>query len=201
MVYSLVMMLNSDNNSKTLADNKSSKLSTWQLIREDMSANKGDWRHPGFRALAVHRFGCWAFGLDSRPLRFMFKKLYWMLFHFVRNVYGIEIKRTATIGRNVRIAHHQGVTIGGGAEIGDRCIIRQNVNIGAASTRQSYRGRARIGNDVDLGSGAQILGPISIGDGARIGANVVVTTDIPPHAIVFQAKPKVIQLPPEVRHD
>jgi serine O-acetyltransferase len=121
-----------------------------------------------------------------------------MLFRFVRNVYGIEIKQGARIGRKVWIPHHMGVVVGSGAEIGDRCLIHQNVNIGAASVRAA-KGRARIGNDVELGSGAQILGEISIGDGARIGANVVVTTDIPPYAIVFQAKPKVIQLPSELR--
>lgn len=174
------------------AHEKSDKLSTWTLIREDLSRH--DWHSPGFRALAIHRFGEWVFSLKPGVFQFILRQLYWIMFHYVRNHYGIEIRQGAKIGRRLRIAHHFGVVIGGSVSIGDYCLMRQNVNIGAASRRHS-KGRALIGNHVEFGAGAQILGRITIGDGARIGANAVVTTDVPPHSIVFVDKPKIIALP------
>ena len=83
---------------------------------------------------------------------------------------------------------------GHGIEIGDRCLIRHNVTLGAASQGHS-KSRPKIGNKVEIGAGAQILSSISVGDGVKIGANVVVTTDIPAYCIIFVDKPKVIRLP------
>lgn len=168
--------------------------STWTLVKEDWVAHGKDWRNPGFRALAVHRFGEWVYGLQSKPAQAVLRKIYGFLFRYVRAHYNIEIMRGAKIGRNVIIAHFFGVVIGPGCEIGDDCLIRHNVTIGGASDDQ-WKLQPKIEKGVHFGAGAQVLGNVTVGEGTRIGSNVVVTTDIPAHAIVFVDKPKIIQLP------
>ncbi len=172
--------------------------SIWQLIKEDWSYNRKDWRYAGFRALAVYRFGEWVYGLRSKIAHRVLRKIYGALFRYVRNHYGIEIVRGAKIGRCVVIGHHFGVVIGANTEIGDRCLIRHNVTIGAVSNDQTKL-KPKIGEGVQIGAGAQIIGNVTVGEGARIGSNAVVTTDIPAHAIVFVEKPKIILLPEAMR--
>ncbi len=178
--------------------NKTNKISTWQLIKEDWSYNRKDWRNPGFRALAVYRFGEWVYTLNSKFAQAILRKIYGVLFRYIRNHYGIEIARGAKIGRGVEIGHHVGVVIGSNVEIGDRCLIRHNVTIGAASNDLTKL-KPKIGNHVQIGAGAQIVGNVTVGEGTRIGSNAVVTADIAPNSIVFVEKPKTIQLPEAVR--
>ena len=177
---------------------KTNNISTWQLIKEDWSYHRKDWRHPGFRALAVYRFGEWVYALKSKFAQAILRKIYGILFRYLRNHYGIEIARGAKIGRGVVIGHHTGVVIGPNVEIGNRCLIRHNVTIGAASNDQTKL-KPKIGNHVQIGAGAQIVGNVTVGEGTRIGSNAVVTTDVGPNSIVFVEKPKTIQLPEAVR--
>jgi serine O-acetyltransferase len=96
-------------------------------------------------------------------------------------LYGIEIGKDVELGEGVIFVHTLGTVIGGDARIGDRVRIMGNVTIGTAKDN----GYPHIGNDVDVGAGARILGPIQIGDGAVIGANAVVLTDVPAGALAI----------------
>lgn len=150
-----------------------------EAIADDWRANGRSWSKPGFQALAVHRFGSWV-RQSKGPAGLPLSWLYTVLYTYVRNCYGIELPWTATIGRRLVLPHGLGVVVSGQAVIGDDCMIRQNVTIG-----QFNRGRRRkppyaptIGDGVQIGPGAAILGGIRIGDGARIGPNAVVMSNV-----------------------
>jgi serine O-acetyltransferase len=96
-------------------------------------------------------------------------------------LYGIEVGKEVKLGEGVVFVHTIGTVIGGDARLGDRVRVMGNVTIGTAKDN-GYPG---IGNDVDIGAGARILGPVTIGDGAVIGANAVVLTDVPPGALAI----------------
>ena len=100
------------------------------LIKEDYAAHDSDWTRPGFRAVAVHRFGNWRMGIPSKLFRAPFSVLYRMMFRRVRNIYGIELPYTVTLGRRVIFEHQSGIVIHGNSVIGDGCIIRQGVTLG-----------------------------------------------------------------------
>lgn len=96
---------------------------------------------------------------------------------------GVDICSLATIGKGIRIAHPIGIVIGGGVRIGENVQIQQNVSIGGnfgkARPNNPRWTSPRIGDNVFIGPGAVVVGPIQIGNGARIGANAVVTRDVP----------------------
>lgn len=96
---------------------------------------------------------------------------------------GIEIHPGARIGARLFIDHGMGVVIGETAEIGDDCVIYHGVTLGGVSTKKVKR-HPTLGNGVLVGAGAKLLGPIEIGDGARIGANAVVTRSAPAGAVL-----------------
>ena len=161
----------------------------FQRIFEDHRTNGGDWTRPGFRALAVYRFGVWRLS-KPRIIRFPAYLLYRMLYRFVRNHYGIELSYSTRIGRRFLIGHQGGIVIHPDAESGDDCVIRQNVTIGA--TRSDRFGEApRLGHGVEIGAGAVIAGGVKIGDQARIGPNVVIFRDVPARAIITARPPLV----------
>lgn len=154
-------------------------LSLWAQVREDWVAHGRDWTRPGFRTVAVHRFGVWRMRIGSKALRTPFSLLYRMLFRRCRNGYGIELPYSAQVGRRVVIEHQGGIVIHGNSVIGDDCVIRQNCTLGIR--RMSAPDDAPVlGNRVDVGAGAVILGRVHIGDGAAIGANAVVLSDVAP---------------------
>lgn len=154
------------------------KLGLFSLIKEDWIAHGKDWTLPGFRAVAVQRFGVWRMTLKPLFIRAPFSVLYRMMYRKVRNQYGIELPYTVQLGRRVIIEHQSGIVIHGYCVIGDDCIIRQGVTIG-----NRYLDRPldapKLGNRVNVGAGAKILGNVTIGDDANIGANAVVLDDIP----------------------
>jgi serine O-acetyltransferase len=94
-------------------------------------------------------------------------------------LYGIEVGKDVELGEGVVFVHTLGTVVGGDARLGDRVRIMGNVTIGTAKDN----GYPRIGNDVTIGAGARILGPVTVGDGAVIGANAVVLTDVPARAL------------------
>lgn len=154
-----------------------------QLIREDYVAHRRDWTVPGFQALAVYRFGVWRMGIAPKPLRAPFSVVYRALFRTIRNVYGIELPYSALIGRRVIFEHQHGIVVHGQTVIGDDCIIRQGVTLGLR--RLDRMDDAPIlGSGVNVGAGAKILGRIRVGDGAAIGANAVVLSDVAPGELV-----------------
>lgn len=152
------------------------------LIAEDYRNHGRDWTRPGFRTLAVHRFGVWRMGVRQRWLRVPLSILYRIGFRHCRNVYGIELPFTAKVGRNVVIEHQGGIVIHGASVIGDGCIIRQNCTLGIRSLDELDAAPV-LGRNVNVGAGAAILGRVTIGDGAAIGANAVVLKDVPAGAL------------------
>jgi serine O-acetyltransferase len=113
----------------------------------------------------------------------MFSLLYRILFKLVQIVTGIELPCEVTVGRNFIIDHFGGIIISGYARFGDNCRIRNGVTVGL---RRINEPRAPvIGNNVDIGAGAKLLGPITIGDNTTIGANAVVLRDVPANSIAI----------------
>ncbi|MBV6625393.1 MAG: serine acetyltransferase [Rivularia sp. (in: Bacteria)] len=157
---------------------KEQSLSLPQQLKEDWIAHGKDWTRPGFRAIAVYRFGVWRMTVKYRMLRSPLSILYKMMFRKIRNGYGIEIPSTARLGRRVVIEHQSGIVVHGCSSIGDDSIIRQGVTLG-----NRYLDRPmdapKVGKRVNIGAGAKLFGDISIGDGAAIGANAVVLRDVP----------------------
>lgn len=154
------------------------ELGLWAQIKEDWIAHGRDWTKPGFRAVAVHRFGVWRMSVQSRLLRAPLSLLYQSLYRKVRNTYGIDLPFTVTLGRRVVVEHQGAIVVHGYSVIGDDSIIRQGVTLG-----NRYLDRPldapKLGARVNVGAGAKILGAVSIGDDACVGANAVVLSDIP----------------------
>jgi len=132
--------------------------------------------YPGVHAVLLHRISHW---LWHRRLRWLAR----LLSAFSRWITGIEIHPGAVIGRRFFIDHGMGVVIGETAEIGDDCTLYHGVTLGGTSWKKGKR-HPTLGRDVVVGAGAKVLGPIQIGDGARIGSNSVVVKNVPAHATV-----------------
>jgi serine O-acetyltransferase len=130
--------------------------------------------YPGVHAVALHRVAHWLF----RGELFFLARL---VNHLARLLTGIDIHPGAKIGRNLFIDHGQGVVIGETAEIGDNVTIYQSVTLGGTDPTSGAAGKRHptLAEGVIIGSGAAVLGPITVGARARIGANAVVTRDVP----------------------
>jgi len=166
-------------------------LTLWQQIVEDWVAHGKDWTRPGFRAVAVHRFGVWRMKIQPKLLRAPFSVFYRMLFHKVRNTYGIELPYTVKLGRRVIIEHQSAIVIHGDSEIGDDCILRQGVTLGNRYLDRPFDA-PKLGIGVNVGAGAKIFGDVKVGDGSNIGANAVVLKDVPVGATVVGIPAKVV---------
>jgi serine O-acetyltransferase len=150
----------------------------WIQIQEDWIAHGKDWTKPGFRAVAIHRFGVWRMGIKSRVLRLPFSLLYNMMFRRVRNHYGIELPYSVKLGRRVVVEHQGNIVVHGNCEIGDDCILRQGMTLGIRHIDRLSEA-PKLGNRVNVGAGAKAFGAIVIGDDVNIGANAVVLCDVP----------------------
>ncbi|MEL7238669.1 MAG: serine O-acetyltransferase [Planctomycetota bacterium] len=146
-------------------------------ITEDYVAHGRDWTKPGFRAVAVHRFGVWRMRWPQ-PFRAPLSVLYRILFRRCRNVYGIELPYSVKLGRRVVVEHQGTIVVHGDCVIGDDCFLRQGVTMGNKNLDRP-REAPTLGDGVNVGAGAKLLGKIHIGDCAAIGANAVVTKDVP----------------------
>lgn len=151
-------------------------------IGEDYRANGRDWTKPGFRTLAIYRFGVWRMTVQTKLLRAPLSVVYRAGFRFCRNIYGIELPYSAIVGRGVVFEHQGGIVVHGRTVIGDGCIIRQNCTFGIR-TVDDLDAAPVLGNGVDVGAGAVVLGRVHLGDGAVIGANAVVLVDVPAGAL------------------
>lgn len=132
---------------------------------------------PGVLAIIMHRF---SHALSNKG----FKWLARILSNVARLFTGIEIHPGAVIGRRFFIDHGMGIVIGETAEIGDDCSLYHGVTLGGTSWNPGKR-HPTLGNNIVVGAGAKILGPIMINDGARIGSNAVVVKDVPANATVI----------------
>jgi serine O-acetyltransferase len=152
-------------------------------LREDWVTYERDIWRQGLWVMTVYRFGRWRYGFRDRIIRAPLSLIYKLLFKFIQIVTGIELPCEANVGRRFRIDHFGGVIISGDVVFGDDVVIRNGVTIGLR--RAGVRGSPKIGNRVDIGAGAKILGPITIGDDATIGANAVVLQDVPPGSVAI----------------
>lgn len=167
---------------------RSEPIRLWTLIKEDKRVNHKSVLRPGFQAMAMYRLGRWASEKPSRKPCLILAKLLHVL---IRNFYGIELRWTTRIGRRFTIAHQGAIVIHRHCTIGDDCRIRQGATIGAADDYDPDLAPV-IGNRVDIGAGAMILGKVVIGDNVNIGPNAVVTMDVPSNSTVFSPRPRVI---------
>lgn len=131
--------------------------------------------------LVVYRFGRWRYRVRPSLLRKFFSLIYKIWFKFTQIVTGIELPCEVEIGRNFVIDHFGGIVISGYAKFGDNCRIRNGVVVGLQRVDEPCA--PVIGNNVDIGSGAKVLGPIKIGNNVVIGANAVVIRDVPDNCI------------------
>jgi serine O-acetyltransferase len=139
--------------------------------------------YPGPKAVFFHRI---AHAFYHSGLFFLSR---WVS-EYSRWMTGIEIHPGATLGRRLVIDHGMGVVIGETAEVGDDCIIFHGVTLGGIKFDPVKR-HPTVGNKVLIGTGAKVLGPIHLGDGSRIGANAVVTRDVPAGATVVGPKSEI----------
>lgn len=141
--------------------------------------------YPGLHALAMHRLAhrCWTHG---------FKWLGRWISHLSRFLTGIEIHPGAKVGRRVFIDHGMGVVIGETAEIGDECTIYQGVTLGGTSLSKGAKRHPTLGKGVIVGANAQVLGGFTVGDGARVGSNAVVTKPVPAGATAVGNPARII---------
>ncbi|MFH2070991.1 MAG: serine O-acetyltransferase [Elusimicrobiota bacterium] len=133
--------------------------------------------YPGLHALWMHRIARWFYGQG-------FYTIARIISHVGRHVTGIEIHPGAKIGRNFFIDHGMGVVIGETSEIGDNCLMYQGSILGGTSPKKEKR-HPTLGKNVVVGAGAIVLGPVHVGDNARIGAGSVVVKDVPENATVI----------------
>lgn len=139
--------------------------------------------------------------LNHRAAHILYnKKQYFLarlISQFSRFITGIEIHPGAKIGKGLFIDHGSGVVIGETSEIGDNVTIYHGVTLGGTGKDKGKR-HPTIGNNVIIGTGAKVLGPVNVGDGAKIGANAVVVKDIPKGATAVGVPAKIIKVPPKI---
>lgn len=152
-------------------------------IRADLAAHGGNWGAQGFWALLVYRFGQWRYGVRPALLRKLCSLLYKVLFKLVQIVTGIELPCEVKLGKNFVIDHFGGIVISGYARFGDNCRIRNGVVVGLRRVDEPCA--PHIGDNVDIGAGAKLLGNIRIGNNVAIGANAVVLCDVPDDHVAY----------------
>lgn len=146
-------------------------------------------REQSLWAIRLYRFGR---GNDQRPrgpVRALNDRLYWFLYRIVETLTGCSFTKDTVIGPGLRIHHFGNIFIHSRAVIGARCTLRQGVTIG---NRVEGGPVPVIGDDVEFGAYAQVLGGVRIGDGARIGAMSVVLCDVPPGATAVGIPARII---------
>jgi len=159
-------------------------------LREDWRTYHRDITRPGLWAMVVYRFGRWRYRLRPRLVRMPFSFLYKLLKVFSEIITGIELPCETRLGRRFRIDHHGGIVVSGDAVFGDDCVIRNGVTVGLRHVEDQRS--PVIGSRVDIGAGAKILGPITIGDDVHIGANAVVIRDVPSRSIAVGIPARVL---------
>lgn len=141
--------------------------------------------YPGIKAVLLYRIAhfFWEIGMPFVPR---------YLSEIAREISGIEIHPGAKIGKDFFIDHGGGVVIGETSEIGDNVTLYQGVVLGG-TTNDPVKRHPTVGNNVVIGTGAKLLGPIKVGDNVKIGANSVVIKDVPPNSVVVGVPGKIIK--------
>jgi serine O-acetyltransferase len=153
-----------------------------EVIRRDYERHGRSLTEPAFISLLIYRYGRWAWQRRNPVARWFANKVYGLLKLLILNVTKVWIPPQTVIGEDFHIIHAYGsLVIHPDAIIGDRCGVMHNVTIGT-----NMRGGAPvIGNDVFIGVNSAVLGSIRVGDRVRIGANTLVTTDVPSDSVVI----------------
>ncbi len=141
--------------------------------------------YPGIHAILLHRLG-------HKLWRYNFRWLARFISIFSRFLTGIEIHPGARIGRRFFIDHGAGIVIGETAEIGDDCTLYHGVTLGGISSNEGKR-HPTLGNDVIIGAGAKVLGPITLANGVRVGSNAVVLQDAPEFSTVVGVPGRIVR--------
>ncbi len=148
--------------------------------------------HRGFGIGLQYRLSQWVHYRCRVPgLRVVLKSLCWLAKWHVENTSGCEISNQAILGPGLLLNHAQGIMIHGDVEVGRYCNISHQVTLGAAG-RRDRPGAPRLGEGVFVGPGAKIFGPITLGDNVAVGANAVVTRNVPDNAVVVGIPAQVI---------
>lgn len=142
--------------------------------------------YPGMHAIWIHR-------LSHKLWKANWKLLARCISTFSRWLTGVEIHPGATLGRRFFIDHGMGIVIGETAEIGDDCTIYHGVTLGGVSWNGGKR-HPTLKNNVVIGAGAQILGPITIGNGGKVGSNSVVVKDLPDNATAVGIPARIVSV-------
>jgi serine O-acetyltransferase len=160
-----------------------------ETLVSDYRRHHSSLRNPALWAIATYRFGRWA---DKLPpgLRMVGGKLYGAMSLLVEVTSGIVINRETEIGKDFHLVHAGNIKIHPRAVIGDRVGIMHDVTLGTTPERS---GAPTIGDDVFIGAGARILGAIKIGDRARIAANSLVISDVPPDTTAIGVPAKILR--------
>lgn len=169
-----------------------------QCIMDRDPAARSVWEvvtcYPGLHALVLHRRAHW---LWTHGFKWMGR--------FVSNVSrfltGIEIHPGAKVGQRVFFDHAMGVVVGETAEIGDGCTIYQGVTLGGTSLYKGTKRHPTLGRDVIVGAGAKVLGGFTVGDGAKVGSNAVVTKPVPAGATAVGNPARVIEADSDARRE
>lgn len=148
-------------------------------------------RNRALWALAVYRFGRWSMRRKFGPWRWLTSKAYGVANIFSEIVTGMIMGRDVRVGKALHIIHPERVRIHPDVIIGDRVGIMHGVTIGS----NMFPGVPVVGNDVFIGANATIIGKVKIGDGARIAANTLVITDVPPGVTAIGVPAKIMKLP------
>lgn len=173
-------------------------MAMFENLREDWQTYERDPVRQGLWVMVVYSFGRWRYGIQSRWLRTPLSFGYKALKLFSQILTGIDLPCETQLGRRFLIEHFGGIVISGDTVIGDDVIVRNGVTLGLKRTGQA--GAPIIGNRVDIGAGAKVLGPVRIGDDVVIGANAVVITDVPPNSLAVgvpaRIRPRQTPTPP-----
>jgi serine acetyltransferase/acyl-CoA synthetase (AMP-forming)/AMP-acid ligase II len=165
-------------------------LSFRKLVAEDFRTNDADIFHQGFLMLLVHRFGNRRMDVRPKLLRAPLTIVYRFLNKMTQILFGMKLDYTVKVGRRVKLEHFGGMILGA-REIGNDVVIRQNTTFGIRSI-DDLRAKPIIGDFVDIGAGAVIVGNVTVGENSIIGANSVVFTNVPPDSVVMGVPGKVI---------
>lgn len=152
------------------------------LVAENFRTNGSEIFSQGFWTLFWHCFGNWRMSVGPRALSLPFSLIYRIMVKLGEWICGIMLPYTVRMGRRVRLEHFGGMILIA-EEIGSEVTLRQNTTLGIARA-DKREGRPKIGDGADIGAGAVILGNLTLGRGAVVGAHAAIIRDVLPHAVV-----------------
>lgn len=168
----------------------------WQCWREDLR-RCGGWRHlwreASLWAIGWYRLGCGIQRLAWPVLRRVLLVPWWVGFRVLELLTGVSLPLGVHIGPGLRIWHFGGIFVRDGTRIGAHCTLRQGVTLGNRGPDDAAA--PCIGDDVEFGAYAQVLGPVHVGSGARVGALSVVLHDVPPGCTAVGSPARVVGAP------